>query len=99
MVSVQAPKEFALMQNYPNPFNPTTTFAFELPTTTQVRLVIYNQKGQLVRKLLDHEMTAGFHTLVWDAKDAFGVQVPTGIYLYRMTAGDFSETRKLTLMK
>ncbi len=97
--TIQTPAEFALLQNYPNPFNPTTTLAFELPTSTNVQLVIYNQKGQLVRRLVDNDMSPGFHTVIWDAKDAFGNQAPTGIYLYRLTAGEFSETKKLTLLK
>ncbi len=98
-VTVQAPEQYALMQNYPNPFNPVTTIAFELPTSVTVRLMIYNQKGQLVRSLLDRDMPAGYHTVVWDAKDQFGIQAPTGIYLYRLTAGDFAQTKKLTLLK
>ena len=98
-ITIQAPDKIALLQNYPNPFNPTTTFAFELPTTLHVRLVIYNQKGQLVRELLQRDMPAGFHSIVWDGRDASGRQVPTGIYLYRLNAGDFSEIKKLTLIK
>ena len=92
-------ENFVLYQNYPNPFNPTTTFAFELPVETHVRLAVYNQTGQLVRTLVESTVQAGHHTIVWDAKDEFGHKVPTGIYIYRMTAGDFSETKKLTLLK
>ncbi|MBN1559030.1 Ig-like domain-containing protein [candidate division KSB1 bacterium] len=97
--TVQAPAETVLLQNYPNPFNPTTTFAFDLPAATHVRLVIYNQKGQLLRELVESEMPAGSHTVLWDGRDDDGLNLPTGIYLYRMTAGDYSETKKLTLMK
>jgi flagellar hook assembly protein FlgD len=96
---VQAPEKLALFQNYPNPFNPTTTFAFELPSAADVRLIIYNQKGQIVRELVNGEMAPGYHTVAWDARDSNGIQAPTGIYLYRLTAGDFSETKKLTLLK
>lgn len=98
-VEIQVPSYVALLQNYPNPFNPTTTFTFELPEVLSVRLVIYNPNGQVIRELMDGEMPAGRHTVVWDAKDTHGVPVPTGIYLYQLTAGDFSETKKLTFIK
>ncbi|MBN1464310.1 Ig-like domain-containing protein [candidate division KSB1 bacterium] len=98
-ITIEAPDEVALLQNYPNPFNPTTTFAFELPGEAPVCLGIYNQKGQLVRELLHRDMPAGYHSLVWDGVDMHGNHVPSGIYLYRMTAGPYSETKKLTLLK
>ncbi|MBN1480095.1 Ig-like domain-containing protein [candidate division KSB1 bacterium] len=98
-VTVCAPEKVALLQNYPNPFNPTTSLAFELPAPMQVRLVIYNPTGQMVREVVDREMPAGYHAILWDGRDENGLQVPSGIYLYRMTAGDYSETKKTTLMK
>ena len=98
-VEIQVPSYVALLQNYPNPFNPTTTFSFELPEALSVRLVIYNPNGQVIRELISGEMPAGRHTVAWDAKDTHGVSVPTGIYLYQLTAGDFSETKKLTFIK
>ena len=94
------PKEFALGQNYPNPFNPTTTVRFDLPREAAVTLEIYNIVGVRVRSLLkgDH-IGAGRYTLIWDGCDESGRMLPSGVYLYRITAGDFHAWRKMTLLK
>ena len=96
---VALPTEFALQQNYPNPFNPETTIGFQLPQATDVRINIYNILGQLVRKLVDDEKQAGFHKIVWDAKDDVGRSVPSGVYIYRIQAGSFSNVKKLLLLR
>lgn len=98
-ITVHVPDKIALLQNYPNPFNPSTSLAFELPAPRSVQLFIYNQNGRLVRRLVDREMAAGSHAIVWDGRDENGVPVPTGIYLYRMTAGDYSDMKKAILLK
>ncbi|MCA9734354.1 MAG: T9SS type A sorting domain-containing protein [Deferribacteres bacterium] len=93
------PTAFALEQNYPNPFNPTTNITFSLPQARHVSLNIYNAAGQLVRTLTSGQVSAGQHSVVWDARDDKGVQVSSGVYLYTLRAGEFVAQRKLLLMK
>lgn len=93
------PAGYRLEQNSPNPFNPTTTISFALPEASDVALSIFNTNGQLVKKLVAGEMSAGRHNLVWDATDAHGQRVASGVYLYVLKAGEFVAQRKLVLMK
>ncbi len=93
------PTEFDLQQNYPNPFNPETTIRYQLPEASDVTLTIYNLQGQLVRILVNENKEAGFYQVVWDAKNNTGNGVPSGIYLYRIQAGDFTNVKKLTLLR
>ncbi len=88
-----------LMDNYPNPFNPSTTLSFSIPTADQVSLCIYNLKGQRVKDLAQGAMAAGKHSFVWDGMDNAGLPVASGIYLYRLQTGSFTESRKMMLMK
>ncbi len=94
-----APKEFSLSQNYPNPFNPICEIAYVLPTDCQVTLSIYNILGQKVRVLLDEYQSAGDKSVKWDGKDDQGQEVTSGVYFYRIQAGDFVQSRKMVLMK
>ncbi len=84
----------ALEQNYPNPFNPSTTIRYELPQAVTVSLKIFNALGELVATLVDEHKAAGFYQVQWNA-----LNVPSGIYFYRLHAGEYSETRKLLLIK
>jgi hypothetical protein len=93
------PLSFALEQNYPNPFNPATVIGFQLPVASEVRLSIYNINGQLVKQLVNGEFAVGKHQIVWDATNARGERVSSGVYLYRLEAGSFTQQRKLLLMK
>ena len=93
------PSRFALLGAYPNPFNPSTSIAFELPSSTTVRLGIYDLQGRLVRRLVEGTLPAGRHDIVWDGRDRGGRTVGSGIYLYRFLAGDLQETRKIMLVK
>ncbi len=93
------PSEYELKQNYPNPFNPTTIISFSLPRTSNVRLEIYNVLGQRVSTLIDGELKAGDHDISWDGQNAFGQPVATGIYFYRLKAGEFVGTKKMILLK
>ncbi|MEZ5357434.1 MAG: FlgD immunoglobulin-like domain containing protein [Candidatus Zixiibacteriota bacterium] len=93
------PDGFELSQNYPNPFNPMTTINYTLPQSDHVRLDVINVQGQIVRTLVDQVMGPGEHSVVWDSKDAAGAQVSSGIYVYRLTAGDASTAKKMTLLK
>lgn len=95
----EIPTEFALQQNYPNPFNPTTTIRFDIPQASEVRLNIYNSVGQLVRTLVNDFYATGAYTVTWDARDDAGLRVASGLYYYRISAGDFNSVRKLVLMK
>ena len=93
------PNRFGLKQNYPNPFNPTTEIAFTLDQTADVNLSIYNMLGQKVRTLTNGSKNAGTHTLRWNGLDEMGQNVSTGIYLYRLTSGSKSITKKMAFMK
>jgi len=93
------PEKFSLEQNYPNPFNPETEIRFQLPEASQVVVRIFNTLGQEIRTLTDREYEAGFHSLRWDSMDSNGNTVSSGIYLYQLQAGSFSEIRKMTLLR
>jgi len=95
----ELPNGFELNQNHPNPFNPTTEISFSIPEPQHVRLVIFNVRGQLVRTLLDADLAAGEHTVQWNSQDEAGSQVSSGVYFYRLTAGDVTATKKMTLLK
>ncbi len=92
------PDGFILNQNYPNPFNPTTTISFDLPATMSWRLEIYNITGAAVRTYEGSGVT-GQVQVVWDGCTERGEQVASGVYLYRLQAGEFSETKKMMLLK
>lgn len=101
-----SPHEFRLFQNYPNPFNPSTEIQFSIATTSRVILVIYNVLGQIVQTLVDQELEAGIYLARWDAKDLYGQNVSSGLYIYKITASPynphergFQEVRKMMLMK
>jgi hypothetical protein len=98
-VNQSLPATFALLQNYPNPFNPKTVISYtigtgQLPVFSEVELSIYNLLGQKVAKLVSGKQPAGYYRVEWDASD-----FATGVYLYRLEAGTFSDTRKLILLK
>jgi hypothetical protein len=87
-------QEFQLKQNYPNPFNPTTNIEFSIPKLSNVKLIIYNQLGQTVATLVNERLSAGNYSVDWNAEG-----FPSGVYFYRITAGDFTQTRKLLFTK
>ena len=93
------PDKFALEQNYPNPFNPETEIRFALPAANKVVVRIFNLLGQEVRTLADKQYEAGFHTIPWDGKANNGRRVASGIYLYQLQAGSFSQVKKMTLLR
>ncbi|MCK4224262.1 MAG: T9SS type A sorting domain-containing protein [candidate division Zixibacteria bacterium] len=93
------PSQFSLSQNYPNPFNPVTNFRFSLSKSAYVKIDIFNIVGQKVRTLVDEEMKPGVYVADWDGKDEKGNFVSSGIYFYRMQAGDFSDMKKMVLVK
>jgi ankyrin repeat protein len=95
----QRPQEYWLSQNYPNPFNLSTKIEFTLPKSGFVSLNIYNILGRKVRTLVSGHSTSGYKSVLWDGKDDSGKEVASGIYFYRLRGGDFSETKKLVLLK
>jgi len=88
------PVQFELHQNYPNPFNPVTLIRFAIPETSGVRLEVFNILGQKVAQLVDREKEPGWYEAVFDAGS-----LSSGMYIYRITAGTFSQTRKMTILK
>jgi len=91
---------FSLSNNYPNPFNPETYISVALPVASQVNLKIYNVAGQLVKTLVDgEEMVPGMHVVRWDCTNETGEKVASGIYFYKMSAGDFHAVKKMVVTK
>jgi serine protease len=93
------PEKFAISQNYPNPFNPVTQFTLDLVEQTHVSVVVYNVAGQKVRTLVNEVLPAGTRTLTWDGTNDRGEALSSGVYLYRVIAGDEMVTKKMTLLK
>ena len=93
-VTLGLPADYALGTAYPNPFNPSTEIPFALPESGPVSLAVYDVMGREVARLVDGPMGAGYHTATWDALD-----LPSGVYLYRLTAGTFTATDQVTLLK
>lgn len=93
------PDAYALAQNYPNPFNPGTWLSFSLPHRSEVTLVVHDILGREVTVLFRGQFEAGTHTVKWDGTDAGGRPVASGTYFYRLTAGAYTETRKMILVR
>ena len=91
--------EVHLAQNYPNPFNPSTTISYSLPEAGQVKLEIFNLRGQLVQVLTDSQESAGEHRKVWNGTDQSGNAVASGVYFYRLITPARSICRRMLLMK
>ncbi len=91
---IQTPDEFWLYNNYPNPFNPSTTIEFDLPKRSEVSLKVFNILGEEVATLVSDRLSAGSYSYEWDA-----LNLASGVYLYRLQAGDYVETRKMVLMR
>jgi hypothetical protein len=90
----EVPREFELKQNYPNPFNPETVIEFSIPIASKVKLAVYNSLGQLVREILDDNLEPGLYKVKFNASD-----LPSGVYIYRLTAGGYAFSRKMVLVK
>ena len=88
------PDRFELYQNYPNPFNPSTTIKYDLPKESSVKIEVYDILGKKVATLVDGIMKAGSYRIIWDAN-----RFASGVYFYRIQAGDYHEVKKLLLLK
>jgi hypothetical protein len=93
-ISTEIPEKFDLRQNYPNPFNPVTNIEFSIAKTSNVNLVVYNTLGQVVSELVNQELKPGIYKYDFNASN-----LPSGTYLYRLTAGTFVKTNKMILVK
>ena len=93
------PEDFVLYQNYPNPFNPETEIRFQAPKSSNVVINIYNILGENICTLVNAQYEKGHHSVIWDGKDKFGNDVTSGIYLYKLDAGGFSQTKKMHLIR
>ncbi|MFH2049899.1 MAG: T9SS type A sorting domain-containing protein, partial [bacterium] len=93
------PGQFRLDQNYPNPFNPTTEIVFSIPQDAKVSLEVFNIMGQRVKTLIDEMLNAGEHTVEWDSRNSSGQSVSSGIYFYKLNAGDQTDSKKMMLLK
>ena len=93
------PTRTALLDATPNPFNPSTTLHFELAVSGRVRLSVYDTAGRLVATLVDESRDVGRHQVLWSGRDDGGRQMASGVYLYRLEAGSYGETRRMVLVK
>jgi hypothetical protein len=93
------PTTFAISQNYPNPFNPMTEIKFQIPEDNHVSIVVYNVQGQFVADLMNEHKDAGFYNVRWDGTNAAGMRMPTGVYIYRIEAGTYVDSKKMILLK
>jgi hypothetical protein len=98
-VSSDIPRDFELKQNYPNPFNPTTIIGYYLPRTSAVRLDIYDILGRDIKTVDAGTKKSGYQQVIWDGTDRDGNAVASGIYFYRLQAGEYTATRKMQLLK
>jgi hypothetical protein len=88
------PSDYILFQNYPNPFNPATSIKFSIPKSSNVKLVVYDITGKELELLVNEQLKAGTYQTNWNA-----LNYPSGVYFYRLTAGEYSETKRMVLVK
>ncbi|MBK7632725.1 MAG: T9SS type A sorting domain-containing protein [Ignavibacteriales bacterium] len=98
-IDEQIPVEYSLQQNYPNPFNPSTVIRYSLVSPSLVSLKIFDVLGREVRNLVNQEQVNGVYEVSWNGDDELGNKVSTGVYFYRIDAGDFVQTKKMMLLK
>ena len=98
-MGIYIPDVYALHNNYPNPFNPVTNITYDIPEVANVSLDIYNVMGQKVRTLVAGSHEPGRYRVLWNATNDFGEGLSSGMYIYKIQAGDFVSVKKLILMK
>ena len=97
--SIQSPQKFSIEQNYPNPFNASTKITYRLATDVDINLSVYNITGTLVALLALGMKNTGSYTVDWDGTDSIGNVLPSGVYIYRLEAGEFKSMKKMFLIK
>jgi flagellar hook assembly protein FlgD len=95
----QLPTVYALHQNYPNPFNPVTNLSYDLPEDAMVNITVFDMMGRVVRTLVNGQQSAGYKSLLWNATNNNGQPISAGLYIYTIQAGEFSQTKKMILLK
>ena len=95
----ETPAYTKLEGNFPNPFNPVTTIKFALSASEHVSLAVYDISGRMVKELVNDRMIAGDHEVIWDGKNNSGTKAASGVYFYKMSAGDYSATDKMVMLK
>ena len=93
------PNNYSLSQNYPNPFNPETRIHFSIPEVTRVTLEVYDVLGRKIQVLVDQNLTPAVYEVTWDGTDQYGSSMASGVYLYRLTAGNFQQIKRMLLVK
>ena len=93
------PNQYSITSIYPNPFNPTTTISYELPENSIVRITIYNVQGREIKVLVNQYQEAGYKSVRWNATNNYGKPISAGMYFYKIRAGEFTQTRKMLLLK
>lgn len=93
------PTVYSLSRNFPNPFNPETTLRYALPKSSDVSLVVYNLMGQEIMRWDEDAQPPGYYQKIWNGRNRSGSPVASGVYIYRLVAGDFIETKKMVLLK
>ena len=93
------PQTLALHQNYPNPFNPVSTIRYDLPSGSDVSLVVYDILGRQVRTLVTGMQESGYRSVSWDGQTATGAEVPSGIYIARLVTPEYTKSIKMLLLK
>jgi hypothetical protein len=99
ILASNSPLQNMLYENYPNPFNPSTTIRYSLKENLKTSLVIYNSLGQKIRTLVDTPQAPGIHTQIWNGKNDRGQQVSSGVYFIKLSAGEFSQTRRMMILE
>jgi hypothetical protein len=93
-VSSEIPAEFSISQNYPNPFNPTTNIEFDISTLSNVKIIVYDMLGKQISVLYNDQLTPGRYKVLWNAS-----HMPSGTYIYKITADNYTEIKKMILIK
>ena len=99
MIDGAIPDVFELAQNYPNPFNPETIIRYSIIRNTEVKLTVFNMLGQEVARLVNKNQVRGKYVVTWNGQYDAGLRVASGVYVYKLVAGDFIETKKMLLLK
>ena len=95
----ETPKAYNISQNYPNPFNPITTLQYELPEDSFVNVTVYDMLGNVVNNLVNTNQSSGYKSIQWNATNNQGEPVSAGVYIYKIQAGNFVDTKKMILLK